>query len=398
MTAIPSSADARQTTVGTVLYALAISHLLNDTMQSLIPASYPLLKENLALSFTQIGLITLVFQGTASILQPLVGFYTDRRPLPYAASCSMAATALGLLLLASATSFWMVLLAVGLTGIGSAVFHPEASRMVRLAAGKRPGFGQSLFQLGGNAGTALGPLAAVFIVLRHGQDSISWFALLAVLSIVLLYGVARWYFAEGAERALARRKAGHNGKLIAPAKVRLGMAVLIVLMISKFFYSAVNSNYLTFYLIEEFGLSKSDATYCLFVYLGAVAAGTLLGGPIGDRIGRQRVILVSILGILPITLLLPHVPLVLNVPLSALAGFMLASAFPAMVVYAQDLLPKHTGMVAGLLFGLAFGFAAIGAAGLGMIADRYGIRAVYEIGAVLPLLGLAGFWLPKIDD
>ena len=393
MTAQPHAPSAVESTVVPVILGVAMGHFLNDLMQSLIPAAYPLLKENLALSFTQIGLITFVFQGTASILQPLVGLYTDRRPLPFAMAAGMASTGAGLVLLAQAASFAVVLLSVALIGLGSAIFHPEASRIARLAAGMRPGFAQSVFQVGGNAGSALGPLAAAFIVLERGQASIEWFAAVALAAMLLLYAIGRWYRSAGATRA-ASRKARAARTAPPPQVVRRGMAILILLMVSKFVYSVSFSSYYTFYLIERFRLTKAEANLCLFIFLAAVAAGTIIGGPIGDRIGRRRVILWSILGILPLTLALPWLPLYANVVVAALAGLMLASAFPAMVVYAQDLMPHHTGMVAGLMFGVAFGIAAFGAALLGVLADHWGIVAVYKICAVLPALGLAAFFLP----
>ena len=393
MTTQPQSQTSAESTVVPVILGVALGHFLNDLMQSLIPAAYPLLKENLALSFTQIGLVTFVFQGTASVLQPLVGLYTDRRPLPFAMAAGMASTGTGLILLAHAASFAMVLVSVAFIGLGSAIFHPEASRIARLAAGMRPGFAQSVFQVGGNAGSALGPLAAAFIVLERGQVSIEWFAAVALAAMLVLYAVGRWYRSAGATRA-AHRKARAAAVAPAPHVVRRGMAILILLMVSKFVYSVSFSSYYTFYLIEQFSLTKAQANLCLFIFLAAVAAGTIIGGPIGDRIGRRRVILWSILGILPLTLALPWLPLYANVVVAALAGLMLASAFPAMVVYAQDLMPRHTGMVAGLLFGLAFGIAAFGAALLGVLADQWGIVAVYKICAVLPALGLAAFFLP----
>lgn len=393
MTAASQPDTSAESTVVPVILGVALGHFLNDLMQSLIPAAYPLLKENLALSFTQIGLVTFVFQGTASVLQPLVGLYTDRRPLPFAMAAGMASTGTGLVLLAHAASFAMVLLSVAFIGLGSAIFHPEASRIARLAAGMRPGFAQSVFQVGGNAGSALGPLAAAFIVLERGQVSIEWFAAVALAAMLVLYAVGRWYRSAGATRA-ANRKARAAATAPAPHVVRRGMAILILLMVSKFVYSVSFSSYYTFYLIERFSLTKAQANLCLFIFLAAVAAGTIIGGPVGDRIGRRRVILWSILGILPLTLALPWLPLYANVVVAALAGLMLASAFPAMVVYAQDLMPRHTGMVAGLLFGLAFGIAAFGAALLGVLADQWGIVAVYKICAVLPALGLAAFFLP----
>ena len=396
MTSSPQTAPAHtpDTTVVPIILAVAAGHFLNDLMQSLIPAAYPLLKQNLALNFTQIGLITFVFQGTASILQPLVGLYTDRRPMPYALAGGMASTGAGLVMLAHADSFALVLLSVALIGLGSSIFHPEASRIARLAAGMRPGFAQSVFQVGGNAGSALGPLAAAWIVLERGQIAIEWFAGVAMLGMVLLAVVGRWYVQVGAGRALARKARARAAGTLPAGMVRFGMAMLLLLMFSKFLYSVSFSSYYAFYLIERFDLTEGQALNCLFIFLAAVAAGTIVGGPIGDRIGRRRVILWSVLGILPLTLVLPWLPLVPTVIVAALAGMILASAFPAMVVYAQDLMPQRTGMVAGLMFGVAFGIAAFGAAALGVLADQIGIVAVYRICAFLPLLGLAGFFLP----
>jgi len=399
MSASPQPAQASaDSTVVQVILAVALGHFLNDLMQSLIPAAYPLLKDNLALSFAQVGLITFVFQGTASVLQPLVGLYTDRRPLPYAMAVGMASTGIGLVLLARAESFGQILLAVALIGLGSSIFHPEASRIARLAAGMRPGFAQSLFQVGGNAGSAIGPLAAAFVVMQRGQLSIEWFAAVALAGMALLWGVGRWYVAVGAARAHARKSRAHAARPLPAATVRLGIILLILLMISKFVYSVSLSSYYTFYLIEQYGLTVGQSQMCLFIFLASVAVGTIIGGPIGDRIGRRRVILWSILGILPLTLLVPWLPLVPSVIAVSLAGLILASAFPAMVVYAQDLMPHSTGMVAGLLFGLAFGIAALGAAGLGALADHWGIVAVYRICAFLPLLGLVAFLLPNPRD
>lgn len=399
MSATPQPAhSAGDSTVVQIILAVALGHLLNDLMQSLIPAAYPLLKDNLALSFSQIGLITFVFQGTASILQPLVGLYTDRRPLPYAMAAGMASTGIGLLLLARADSFGLVLLSVACIGLGSSIFHPEASRIARLAAGMRPGFAQSLFQVGGNAGSALGPLAAAFVVMQRGQLSIEWFAVVALAGMTLLWAVGRWYVAVGAARALARKNRARSAVPLPAATVRFGMTLLIVLMLSKFLYSVSISSYYIFYLIERYGLTVGQSQLCLFIFLAAVAVGTIIGGSVGDRIGRRRVILWSILGILPLTLMVPWLPLVPAVIAVALAGLILASAFPAMVVYAQDLMPHSTGMVAGLLFGLAFGIAALGAAGLGVLADHWGIVAVYRICAFLPLLGLVAILLPNPRD
>ncbi len=395
MTADPAPLRSAESTVLPVILAVSLGHGLNDLMQSLIPAVYPLLKLNLGLSFTQIGLVTLVFQGTASILQPLVGLYTDRRPMPYALAVGMACTGAGLILLAQAGTLAMVLMSVALIGLGSSIFHPESSRIARLAAGMRPCFAQALFQVGGNLGTALGPLAAAFIVLERGQGSIEWFALVALAGMVLLTGVGRWYVLAGAARATAR-KARAAVAAPAPGVVRMGMGVLVALMFAKFVYTVSFSSYYTFYLMERFAVSPAQAQVALFVFLAATALGTIVGGSVGDRIGRDRVILWSILGVLPLSLAAPWLPLAANVATSSAAGFVMASAFPAMVVYAQDLMPRSTGMVAGLLFGLAFGMAAIGAAVLGVLADAWGIEAVYLLCAFLPALGFVGFALPRL--
>ncbi len=396
MTATTHVQPAPETTVLPIILAVSAGHFLNDLMQSLIPAAYPLLKDNLALSFAEVGLITMIFQGTASILQPVVGLYSDRRPQPWALATGMAMSGIGLVMLAHAATLAVVLGAVALIGLGSSIFHPESSRIARLAAGRRPGFAQSLFQVGGNAGTALGPLAAGWIVLRRGQVSIEWFAAVAMAGMVLLALVGRWYLRVGMGRARAHRARAQAAQGFPPATVRRVMALLVLLIFSKFIYQVSFSSYYTFYLMERFGLSSGQTLNCLFIFLAAVAAGTIAGGPIGDRIGRQRVILWSILGIVPLALALPWLPLVPTVIVAAAAGMILASAFPAMVVYAQDLMPRHTGTVAGLLFGLAFGIAAIGAAVLGMLADQLGIVAVYRICAFLPLVGLAAFFLPDV--
>jgi MFS transporter, FSR family, fosmidomycin resistance protein len=393
---LPADARAADSTVYPIIAAIAVCHLLNDLMQSLIPAIYPLLKANLALSFSQIGLITLVFQGVGSILQPLVGLYTDRRPLPYALASAMGFTLSGLVLLANAGSFPLVLVSVALIGLGSSIFHPESSRIARLAAGMRPGFAQSVFQVGGNAGSSLGPLAAAFIVLPRGQGSIEWIAGVALLGMVILTLVGRWFVQEGASRAKAGRARAAAQVALPPGRVRLAIAVLVALMFSKFVYMTSFSSYYTFYLIERFGLGVGQAQMLLFVFLASVAVGTIIGGPIGDRIGRKRVIWLSILGVFPLSVILPHLGLEATVIVSALAGMMLASAFPAIIVYAQDLMPTRTGSVAGLFFGLAFGSGAIGAAALGAIADRQGIVFVYHLCAWLPLIGVLAVFLPNL--
>lgn len=391
----PQSPAAPEATVLPVIAAIAFCHLLNDLMQSLIPAIYPVLKGELALTFGQIGLITLVFQGTASILQPLVGLYTDRHPLPYSLPFGMGLTLVGLILLSQAATFGMVLLAVAFVGMGSAVFHPESSRIARLAAGARRGFSQSFFQVGGNAGSSLGPLLAAFIVVPFGQVSVSWFAIVALTGMAVLWGVGRWYAVEGAMRLRAAR-----GRIIAgavgPRGVVLALAILVALSFSKFVYMAAFGTYYTFYLIETFDVSVPIAQVYLFVFLAAVALGTMIGGPIGDRIGRKQVIWVSILGMAPVSLLIPHVGLEATVVLSALSGLILASAFPAIIVYAQDLMPSRVGMVAGLFFGLAFGMGGLGAAAMGQVADASGIAHVFWLASLLPLIGVLAFFLPDV--
>ncbi len=382
-------------TVLPIILAVAFCHMLNDLMQSLIPAIYPVLKGELALTFGQIGLITLVFQGTASLLQPLVGIYTDRRPLPYSLVAGMGFTFSGLILLAHAPSFAVVLAAVALIGMGSSVFHPESSRIARLAAGLRPGFAQSVFQVGGNAGSAFGPLLAAFIVVPFGQISIEWLAGVAVLGMGVLWLVGRWYRIEGLARARAARARPAMQAL--PRAVVVGaILVLIALSFSKFVYMAAYSSYFTFYLIDRFGLGVQEAQLYLFVFLAAVAVGTIIGGPIGDRIGRKRVIWVSILGVAPIAMLIPFVGLGLTIVLSSLAGLILASAFPAIIVYAQDLMPSKVGLVAGLFFGLAFGLGGLGAAGIGMIADATSIEHVFWLCSFLPLIGVLAVFLPDV--
>jgi MFS transporter, FSR family, fosmidomycin resistance protein len=395
MAAQPSSSISLDTTVVPIIAAVAFCHMLNDLMQSLIPAIYPLLKDNLALTFGQIGLITLVFQGTASILQPLIGLYTDKRPQPYALALGMGCTLVGLVLLANSSSFGPVLASVALIGLGSSIFHPESSRIARLAAGMRPGFAQSFFQVGGNAGSALGPLAAAFIVLPRGQTSIEWFAGIALIGMAVLTWVGRWFMAEGLRRAKAGRKRASLHSL-SPLRVKMAIGVLVALTFSKFVYMASFSSYYTFYLIEHFAVPVGRAQIYLFLFLAAVAVGTIIGGPIGDKIGRKRVIWLSILGVFPLSMILPYVGLEMTILISAMAGLILASAFPAIIVYAQELLPEKTGMVAGLFFGLAFGMGALGAAILGQIADATSITFVFQLCAWLPVIGLAATFLPNL--
>ncbi|HEX6834262.1 MAG TPA: MFS transporter [Rudaea sp.] len=377
-----------------VLATVSLCHCLNDLIQSLLPAIYPLLKVKYALDFGQIGLITLVFQVTASLLQPVVGTFTDRRPMPFSLAIGMGFTLLGLLLLSRAAYPWL-LVAAALIGTGSSVFHPESSRIARLASGGRHGFAQSVFQVGGNLGSASGPLLAAFIVLPNGQGSIAWFSIVALLGIFLLTRVGAWYRDHMVARAKA--PAAHAPVQALPTKkVALAIGVLLVLIFSKYFYLASLNTYYTFYLMERFGVTAQSAQIHLFLFLGAIALGTLVGGPIGDRFGRKYVIWVSILGVLPFTLLLPHANLFWTGALTVVIGLILSSAFSAILVYATELLPGKVGMVAGLFFGFAFGMGGLGAALLGQLADAKGIEYVYELCAFLPALGLLTVFLPNL--
>ncbi len=376
-----------------VLGAISTAHMVNDMMQSLILALYPILQGNFQLSFSQIGFITLVYQVTASLLQPLVGLYTDKRSTPYSLPLGMCFTLGGLLLLAFAPNYSTVLVAAALVGTGSSIFHPESSRVARMASGGKHGMAQSLFQVGGNTGTALGPLLAAAVIVPFGQQSIAWFGLAALGGIALLTWVSRWY-------ALQHRAAKGAGAPVAnglPRSQVLGaVAVLLVLIFSKYFYIASLSSYYTFYLMEHFGVGVQNAQLLLFVFLLASAVGTVVGGPIGDRIGRKPVIWASILGVAPFALILPHANLGWTVVLTIIIGLVLSSAFSAILVYAQELIPGKIGMVSGLFFGLAFGMGGLGAAVLGMIADRSGIEHVYAMAAYLPLLGMVAILLPKV--
>ena len=384
---------ANEATAFKVLGAISFSHFLNDTIQSLILAIYPLFKTDFHLSFAQIGLITLAFQFTASLLQPLVGYYTDRHPKPFSLTLGMGCTLLGLLTLSLASSFPMVLLAAAMVGTGSSIFHPESARVARMASGGRHGLAQSIFQVGGNAGTAMGPLLAAWIVLPYGQRSIALFSLLALLAMIVLTGVGLWYRQH---QAKPKKAVVATVQALPKQQVLLTLTVLLALIFSKFFYLASINSYLIFYLIQRYAISTQDAQYHLFYFLFSVAAGTLLGGPIGDRIGRRQVIWVSILGVAPFTLALPYVDLTASVVLTMIIGFMLASAFPAILVYAQELFPGRIGMVSGLFYGLAFGLAGIGAAVLGQLADLWGVTAVYKLCSFLPLIGLLAVFLPNI--
>jgi FSR family fosmidomycin resistance protein-like MFS transporter len=379
-----------------VLLALSVSHLLNDTLQSLIAAVYPILKESYSLSFTQIGLITLAFQCTASLLQPLVGLYTDRRPLPFSLVIGMGVTLVGLVLLSVADNFMAILISASLVGVGSAIFHPEASRMARLASGGRHGFAQSLFQVGGNGGSAIGPLLAAFVVVPWGQPSLAWFSIAAVAAMIILFQVGRWYRAHLNERVT--KKATNTPSPVSPRQAAFAIGILLCLIFSKYFYLVSLTSYYTLYLIETFGVSVQDSQLRLFVFLGAVAVGTFIGGPIGDKIGFKAVIWGSILGVLPFTLVLPYSNLLWTTILTIPIGLILASAFSAIMVYAQELLPSRVGMVAGLFFGFAFGMGGVGAAVLGWLADQTSIGFVYKICSFLPLIGLLTALLPNLKN
>ena len=379
-----------------ILATLSFCHLLNDMMQSLIPAIYPILKQNFQLDFTQVGLITFVLQLTGALLQPVVGHYSDRHPKPYALAAGMGFSLSGMLLLSKAGSFTMVLAATSLVGLGSSIFHPESSRMARAASGGRHGFAQSFFQVGGNFGSALGPLLAAFIVLRNGQSSIAWFSIAALVAMMFLVRVGSWYKGSGAMHA-ARRAAAARHDPVSSRQVMTAVLILLALLFSKFVYLASLGSYYTFYLISRFGLTVQSAQIHLFVFLGAVAAGTIIGGPVGDRIGRRQVILASILGVLPFTLALPYANLFWTRILTVIIGMVLASAFSVIVVYAQELMPGRVGMIAGLFFGVAFGISGIGAAVLGALADRTDIYYVYRLCSYLPGIGVLAFWLPRVD-
>lgn len=394
-----SSTAGRMPVQGTayaIILAVSFCHMVNDIMQSLLSAIYPMLKEEFRLDFWQIGLLTLAFMVTASLLQPLVGIYTDKRPMPYSLTFGMGMSMIGLILLAVAHSYWLLFVGACFIGVGSSIFHPESSRVARLASGGRFGLAQSLFQVGGNFGQALGPLLAAFIVVPLGQGSVGWFALAAVLGMVILFQVGTWY--GNYRRATAKRPVLPVATSLGRRKVTLALAVLAMLTFSKNIYMASISSYYTFYVIEKFGVSVQMSQYLLFVFLGAAALGTILGGPIGDRFGAKFVIWFSILGVLPFTLALPFANLPVTVVLSFLIGLILSSAFPAIVVFAQELLPGRVGMVAGIFFGLAFGMGGIGAAVLGIVADMKGLDFVYWICSLLPLLGLLTVFLPGVKE
>lgn len=395
----PSLDKAKEVTVYPILFTISFAHLLNDLLQSVIPAIYPLLKENYLLSFTQIGLITLTFQSSASLLQPFVGVFTDKRPLPFSLAFGMGISLLGLLLLSMAGSFLAILMAVALVGLGSSVFHPESSRVAYLASGGKRGLAQSIFQIGGNAGSAIGPLLVAVLIMPYGQTYISWFSIGAVVGIFALINVGIWYRRHLRERQLVFGQKDKI-KIVEPSlrknRIVLSIGILLVLIFSKYFYMASISSYFTFYLIEKFNVSIPQSQIYLFLFLAAVAVGTLLGGPLGDKYGRKPIIWISIFGAAPFTLLLPHVGLYWVVALSIIIGMIIASAFSAILVYAQELFPGRVGMISGLFFGFAFGMAGLGSALLGVLADKTGIEYVFVICSFLPLLGVVAGWLPDL--
>jgi len=386
--------DTAQKTVYSILFSIAFAHLLNDLLQAVIPAAYPILKETYNLTFTQIGLITFSYQMAASLLQPFVGFYTDKHPKPYSQIIGMTFTTAGIILLAYAASFAIILLSVVLVGIGSSIFHPESSRVSFLASGGKRGLAQSIFQIGGNSGTAIGPLLIAWIVVPHGQKYIVYFAAIALLAMIVLFQIAKWY--QSHLNLTAKKKPVIVMPNLSPARVVVTVIILLILIFSKYFYIASISSYFTFYLIEKFNVTVQDAQFHLFLFLAAVALGTLIGGPLGDKFGRKYVIWFSVLGVAPFALLLPYADLFWTTGLSIIIGLLLASAFPAILVYAQELLPKKLGMVSGLFYGFAFGMGGLGSAVLGNIADHEGIMYVYNICAYLPLIGVIAVFLPNL--
>jgi len=392
ITAAPPQTD----TVLALIFAISSAHLLNDTIQALLPSIYPILWDSYKLNFTQLGLITFTFQLTASLLQPLVGLITDRKPLPYSLPVGMTFTLIGLISLANSTTFPTILMSAAMIGTGSAVFHPEASRIAFMAAGKRRGLAQSIFQVGGNAGSALGPLLAALVIVPHGQRSIMAFSVVALLGVVILTFIGRWQ-SRNFHRMKPKAKASGAHAAYPRRTVVIALTVLVALTFSKYVYLSSLTSYYTLYLMDRFHISVQSSQYYLFLLLAAVAVGTIVGGPIGDRIGRKRVIWVSILGVAPFSLLLPHVGLGMTAALSVIIGLVLASAFSAILVYAQELLPGKVGMIAGLFFGLAFGIAGIGAAVLGKVADIQGINFVFQICAFLPLIGILTVFLPDVE-
>lgn len=382
-------------TVYSILFSISFAHLLNDLLQAVIPAAYPILKESYDLSFTQIGLITFSYQMAASILQPFVGFYTDKHPKPYSQIFGMLFTLAGIVLLSYASSFPIILVSVILVGIGSSIFHPEASRISYLSSGGKRGLAQSIFQIGGNTGTAIGPLLIAWIVVPHGQQNIIWFTVVALIGLVVLSRIATWY-KNHLDLASKKKVVLENLPNLSQTRIVVSVIILLVLIFSKYFYISGISSYFTFYLMEKFSLSVQDAQYHLFLFLLSVAAGTLLGGPLGDKFGRKYVIWFSVLGAAPFTLMLPYANLFWTGALSMIIGVIISSAFPAILVYAQELLPKKLGMVSGLFYGFAFGMGGLGSAVLGYMADQTSISYVYSICAYLPLIGIIAYFLPNL--
>ncbi|WP_219222682.1 MFS transporter [Pedobacter antarcticus] len=386
-------------TVYSILFTISFTHLLNDMMQSVIPAVYPLMKTNFNLSFTQIGLITLTFQLTASLLQPFIGFYTDKKPMPNSLAIGMGFTLIGLICISLASSFLTILISVSLIGMGSSVFHPESSRVAYLASGGKKGLAQSIFQLGGNAGSAIGPLLAALIVMPYGQFYIIWFAVAAVVAIIILNRIGKWYGEHMLLRTQNQVKTANEEKpAFSKKRIMYSIGILLVLIFSKYFYMASMTSYFTFYLIDKFHITVQQSQMYLFAFLAAVAAGTVIGGPLGDRFGRKYIIWISILGAAPFTLLLPHADLAWTVVLAVLIGVIISSAFSAILVYATDLVPGKVGMIAGLFFGFAFGMGGLGSAVLGWIADKTSIEYIFQICAFLPLIGIITVFLPNIEQ
>jgi len=388
---------AVEITVFPILLAISFSHMLNDTIQSLIPSIYPLIKSSLNLSFAQLGIVTLCFQLTSSILQPFVGYYTDLKPKPFSLAIGMGITLLGLILLSIASTYSAVLISVAFVGMGSAVFHPEASRVAHLASGGRRGLAQSVFQVGGNAGSAIGPLLAALIIVPYGQFNVLWFSLAALLAIIVLSWIGNWYKAQRMHVVATKQNAEVRSSNLSTSRIAFSLLILLLLVFSKYFYMASMTSYFTFYLMDKFDLSVQSAQVHLFMFLFAIAAGTVIGGPLGDKLGRKVVIWISILGVTPFTLALPYSNLLWTTIFSVLIGFILASAFSAILVYAQELLPGKVGMISGLFFGLAFGMGGIGSAVLGKLADDTSIQYVYHVCSFLPLIGILTAFLPSIQ-
>ena len=395
MSSESTAAAIKPVTVYPVLMAISISHLLNDTIQSLIPSLYPLIKTSYQLNFTQIGIITLTFNIAASLLQPFVGAYTDKKPQPFSLAAGMFITLIGLIVLGWSPYYWVLLVSVAMIGVGSSIFHPEASKVAYMAAGAKRGLAQSIFQVGGNAGSALGPLLAALIVVPRGQQNVQWFSILAIIAIFVLYRVGKWYSDHLAQRA-SRKIFTAPTHTYSRKRVVIAVIILLVLIFSKYFYLACMSSYYTFYLMHRFNVSVQSAQIHLFIFLAAVAAGTLAGGSLGDKFGRKFVIWWSILGAAPFTLILPFVSLPIVTLLSIIIGFILASAFSAILVYAQELIPGKIGTISGLFFGFAFGMGGVGSAALGILADHTSLEYMFLVCSYLPLLGLLTAFLPHL--